>query len=332
MKTEMVKYMKRVLLINWDSYPNFPTGGVYTWAKNLIDNLSDWEIFVLNQLSNSNVNAMYKVPRQVRQVIEVPLFGSTRLEEYCGVGGPFVPKITRTNDRIIKDDFLPRFHSFLTNIIADRCDVNQITNSICNLRNFLTTHDSKKCVEHYGTWEVFRDVLSSDDIYREMELSEAVTTFRVLQRGLQVLAVPVPKVDLIHCSVAWVPSLIAVSEKIENQTPVIITEHGVAFRELLLYYNGYLYNDRSKVNLSLTRFKAALPSSSLLSLSFRSATTSPAISLGLLLLTKTPQPSKASLTPPTSEATIALPHAIASITANGNPSVIAVNNTRSPEL
>ena len=141
MKTEMVKYLKRVLLINWDSYPNFPTGGVYTWAKNLIDNLSDWEIFVLNQLSNSNVNAMYKVPRQVKQVIEVPLFGSTRLEEYCGIGGPFVPKITRTNDRIIKEDFLPRFHCFLRNFIAYRCDVYQFVNSLCNLRNFLTSHD-----------------------------------------------------------------------------------------------------------------------------------------------------------------------------------------------
>ncbi len=239
--------LKRVLLINWDSYPNFPTGGVYTWAKNLIDNLSDWEIYIVNQLSNSNVNSVYKVPRQVKQIIEVPIFGSTRLEEYCDIGGPFVSKITRTNDRIIKDEFLPLFNNFLKNIIADKCDTGQIKNSISNLRNFLVNHDSKKCVEHAGTWEVFRDIISSDGIYGRMELSEAVTTFRVLQRGLQVLSVPVPKVDLIHCSVAWVPSLIAVSEKMERKIPVIITEHGVAFRELLLYYNGYLYNEPSKV-------------------------------------------------------------------------------------
>jgi glycosyltransferase involved in cell wall biosynthesis len=56
-----------------------------------------------------------------------------------------------------------------------------------------------------------------------------------------------PHVDIIHCSLAWLPSLIAIYAKKESNCPVIVTEHGVAFRELLLYYNGYLYDEPAKL-------------------------------------------------------------------------------------
>jgi glycosyltransferase involved in cell wall biosynthesis len=54
-------------------------------------------------------------------------------------------------------------------------------------------------------------------------------------------------VDLVHCSLAWIPSLISVIAKTEQGVPVIFTEHGVAFRELLLYYNGYTFDEASKM-------------------------------------------------------------------------------------
>jgi polysaccharide biosynthesis protein PelF len=239
--------MTRALLINWDNYPNIPNGGVYTWVKNLVDSMPDWEFVVLNQLSNSNANSNYKIPPQVRQVIEIPIFGTTRLEEYCEASRPLLPKILRTNGKVIKRQFLPLFKDLLANLIADRCDLARTRNSLFELRTFLLAHDSKKCFEYFGTWEIFRDALSSDPIYREMELREAITAFQVFQRGLQILAVPLPEVDLIHCSLAWLPSLVAVCEKMEKKTPLLLTEHGVAFRELLLYYNAYLRNEPAKI-------------------------------------------------------------------------------------
>jgi len=42
---------KKVLLLNWDNYPNKTTGGVSTWAKILVDNLTDFDFSVINQLS-----------------------------------------------------------------------------------------------------------------------------------------------------------------------------------------------------------------------------------------------------------------------------------------
>ena len=75
--------MKKVLIINWDCYPNFATGGVYTWTKTLIDSMQDYEFAVINQLSNPNSNGVYTVPKNVTTVIEVPIFGATRYEEFC---------------------------------------------------------------------------------------------------------------------------------------------------------------------------------------------------------------------------------------------------------
>ena len=56
--------MKRVLLVNWDGYPNIAHGGVYTWEKALVEQLTDWQFVVYNQLSNSNTNGVFKVPQE----------------------------------------------------------------------------------------------------------------------------------------------------------------------------------------------------------------------------------------------------------------------------
>src|SRR5271154_3138070 len=99
--------MRRVLLINWDNYPHFATGGVYTWVKSLVDNAKDWEFIIFNQLSNANANARYQVPRNVKKVIGLPVFGTHRCEEYYPENGPLLAKITRTTDKAIERRFLP---------------------------------------------------------------------------------------------------------------------------------------------------------------------------------------------------------------------------------
>jgi hypothetical protein len=40
--------MKKVLMINWDSYPNISSGGIYSWEKALIDNMPDYEFIIFN--------------------------------------------------------------------------------------------------------------------------------------------------------------------------------------------------------------------------------------------------------------------------------------------
>ncbi len=237
--------MKKVLLVNWDNYPNIAHGGVYTWEKALVEELSDYEFFVYNQLSNSNSNSVFQVPKNIKGVTAFPLFGAVRFEEFTDK--PFLGKVLATSQKTVDKYFIPAFLHFVSQIISSECDTSKVVESVLDLRAFFKRFDSKKCVENPAVWEAFLHQLQEDPLYREMSLNEALRAYQALQRTMQTLTVDLPKVDLVHCALAWTPSLLAVIAKSEFGCPVLITEHGVAFRELLLYYNGYTYDEASKV-------------------------------------------------------------------------------------
>jgi len=231
--------LKRLLLIGWDAYPHFTSGGVYVWQKSLIEGLPDWQFVVFNQLSNPNANANYKLHKNV-EVIGVPIFGTMRYEEFYDNGAPLIPRVMATTESVIRSEFLPIYTSFLKEVSSEDCDLQSLEASMFKIHSFFLTHDYKKCLEHPLTWEIFLDRIRDDLLYREMKLNEAVVAFRVLQRFLQILSLELPEVDLVQCSIAWLPSLLALIAKRNFGCPVVVTEHGVAFREVFLHYNAYL--------------------------------------------------------------------------------------------
>jgi len=239
--------MKEVLLVNWDSYPNFASGGVYTWEKALIEKMSDWKFTVMNFLSNSNSNGSYSVPRNVRSVVEVPMYGTNRYEEFYNDRAGLLPKIVRTNKSVIQRQFVPIFRDFVTAAVSGNFDPAKFSYLTSKLHNFFQRYDAKKCLEDISAWETFSEVINSDSIYRNMPMKSALSTFQTFQRSTQLLSIEVPRVDIIHCSLAWLPSLVGVVGKNEHGCPLIVTEHGVAFRELMLYSSSYLYDEPSKV-------------------------------------------------------------------------------------
>ena len=236
---------RRVLLVNWDNYPNFPSGGVYVWAKRLVEGVSDWDFVVVNELTNSNVPANYTVPSNVKEVIEIPIFGTHRREEYQKE--PFVRKILRTSDSLIEKKFIPLFDDFVSNLMASKSDHARTVKLIVELHNFLSLYDARKCLEHPLAWDVFLNHIKADTLYKSVSLREALTVFQVVQRSMQILSVDVPPVDVVHCSLVWLPSLTAIIAKAKYGCPIIVTEHGVAYRELMLYYNAYFFNEPSKI-------------------------------------------------------------------------------------
>jgi len=241
--------LRRVLLVNWDGYPNFAHGGVYTWEKALVEQLSDWQFVVFNQLSNSNTNGAFNVPKNVVGVTAVPLFGASRIEEFSRE--PFLGRLLGTSRKAVEEEFVPLFLSFVSKVISVDCEPSQVTQSVLQLHALFQTFDYKKCVENPLAWEGFVRLLQEDQLYRKMSLNEALLAYQMLQRTMQVLSVDVPRVDLVHCSLVWTPSLIGVIAKAKYGSPIIVTEHGVAFRELMLYYNAYTFDEASKVMMKV---------------------------------------------------------------------------------
>lgn len=234
-------------MVNWDNYPNVASGGVYAWAKRLVEGIPDWEFVVINQVTGPNANSHYSLPSNVKRVIEVPIFGTHRYDEFGSGSTSLIARVLRTSDRAIEVSFVPLFEELLDNLISDESDQAAVSRLVVDMHRLFSTLDSKKCFEHPLTWETFLERIRRDTLYRGMSVREALTVFQSLQRSLQVLGIEIPRVDVVHCSLVWLPSLVAIVAKSEYGAPIIVTEHGVAYRELMLYYNAYLFNEPSKI-------------------------------------------------------------------------------------
>lgn len=234
-------------MVNWDNYPNVASGGVYAWAKRLVEGLPDWDFVVINQVTGPNANSNYSLPSNVKRVIELPIFGTHRYDEFEKGRSRLLQRLARTNDLAVEASFLPLFERLLDCLVSDESDPREVSHIVVQMHKLLRAYDPKKCFEHPLIWEAFLERISRDSLYRGMSVKEALTVFQSLQRTLQVLGIEVPKVDIVHCSLVWIPSLVALVAKSEYGAPLIVTEHGVAYRELMLYYNAYLFNEPSKI-------------------------------------------------------------------------------------
>src|SRR5438132_12137828 len=126
--------MKKVLLVNWDNYPNNMSGGVYSWEKTLVERMPEYEFTVVNLVSNPNVNGRFTVPSHVKQVIDMPLFGSNRYEEfYTAPTTPLIEKIASTTDRAIVQGFIPLYRQLLANLFSNYYNPAQLSQIIYTL-------------------------------------------------------------------------------------------------------------------------------------------------------------------------------------------------------
>src|SRR5574338_115092 len=242
------KNLKTILMINWDNYPNIASGGVYEWAKSLVNGLTDFQFIVVNCVSNPNVSETYSIPDHVITAIELPLFGCQRYEEFFKYEDTsLVSKIIRTNKSFIENDFRPTYKEFISELFSETCDSSRLESIIFKLHQILVEHDSKKCLEDPQTFGLFVEFLQKDDLFKNIPLNDALMVFQLLQRIIQILSVKLPAVDLVHTSNAWFPSVMGICAKRENKCPMIVTEHGLAFKDLLLNQWRYMNNGASSI-------------------------------------------------------------------------------------
>ena len=143
--------------------------------------------------------------------MDVSLFGCYRYEEfYKEKNQALFSKILRTNVSAVKQEFLPLYREFLNIVFSDNCDYEQFSQVIFKLHKLLLKYDGKKFIENSYAWEAFIERITKDHLYRNVTLREARFVFQIIQRIIQILSIEVPKVDIIHCSLAWFPAIIEV--------------------------------------------------------------------------------------------------------------------------
>lgn len=237
---------KRMLLIGWDAYPHVASGGIYRWQRSLIEGLNDWEFIVFNQLSNPNASLNFTLPKNVK-VIGLPLYATNRYEEFYDDKSPFISKVSKTTQDIVNNKFIPLYESLVGELFSESCNQQQFEDTIFKIHTLFATYDCKKCVENPKTWEVFMKQLSRDPIYKEVTIDDALTAFRSIQRTLQIFSIKIPQVDLVQCSFAWLPAFLGTIAKRKWGCPVVVSEHGVAFREVSLNYNVDYHEKHSRI-------------------------------------------------------------------------------------
>ncbi|MDZ7771263.1 MAG: GT4 family glycosyltransferase PelF [Balneolaceae bacterium] len=225
------------------AYPYVRSGGVSTWAEILCDGLDsevDFDLYCL--VDHPDIELKYDLPRNIRHITKVPLWGSEMPAANCRPARDF-RSIARLKENLdetaLEEQFIPLFRDFLACLFRPlACDPEQVGELLYGLWRYFRRHDYKNTLRHVQTWEIFNRQLSHhyrtalpEQATGEFNLLNATMGLRRLYHFLMPLNVSVPHVDVSHSSSAGFPALPSLLGKFEYGTPYLVTDHGIWLRE-----------------------------------------------------------------------------------------------------
>lgn len=256
----------RICLLTEGTYP-YVRGGVSTWCRDLIAGLPEMTFDVYALVGNPAARLEYELPSNVRRLLNIPLWGHERLDEY---NASDLRSAGHRSVRALRREFIPIFTAFLGQIASgmDYGEPYQLVESIGAFYRYFRHNDYDWTMRREETWTAALDLFRAQPWHaRFMSSLEAIELVRSLYRYLLPLAIELPECDVMHTSVAGLCSLAAVAAKAVHGTPVILTEHGVYLRErvLSLARAGFPASDRAiKKNLFSAIARAAYAASDII--------------------------------------------------------------------
>ena len=228
-----------VLLETEGTYP-YAGGGVSTWCDILANELSQIDFYVFAITGIPTFKLKYSVPRNVKKVQQVPLWGSVEPSEYVLPDVNFSEvylKRKETTEKIIESRFIPLFKILIRQILNPDDKYVFMANIFHKMYRYFLKYDYKETFRSKVVWEVFKqEVVSYYKSYETDEeeipsLFDMTTTMRWLYYYLMSIHAPIPQTDVTHATIAGFSGLTSIIAKLEYQTPMIVTDHGVFVRE-----------------------------------------------------------------------------------------------------
>jgi glycosyltransferase involved in cell wall biosynthesis len=222
----------------------------------------DWVDFtILPIMMNPYISVKYKLPSNVRKVINVPLWGTEQPAEYI-LAIPFSHVYMakkRTVPEIVERQFLPLFRRFIGLIYIDAgapAEGGSVSQSLGEILYdmYLYFHqfDYNVTFKSRLVWDAFvEEVLarSPNGSSQPPFLFELTESLRWLYRFLIPLNADPPKVDITHSTAAAFCGIPCVIAKLRDGTPFLLTEHGVYIREQYLAVSRQDYSYHAKTFL-----------------------------------------------------------------------------------
>jgi len=225
----------RVVMLNEGTYPYYK-GGVSTWAHTLISSLNEFNFIAITLTTKPLLKTLYPNPPNLRYVMNIPLWGTERLGEHLREFSIWrsIKLSIGTHEDDIRENFVPYFKIFLREAKLGGRDPEAMGDALVNMHKFLLNHSFRKTFRSAHVWKAFLDEIIEDEFYSNARISYILKLSHVIRHLFRILAYDYPEANLYHSSASGLCGLIGVVMKLESETPYIVTEHGVYFRERLL--------------------------------------------------------------------------------------------------
>jgi polysaccharide biosynthesis protein PelF len=235
----------RVLLLTEGTYP-FRWGGVSTWCHALTHELSDVRFSLLAIAEAPRLERRFELASNVERFRAVSLWGvrdawEVRDEE---TDARLVRRrLRRTTTRAIERECIPHFRRVVASLLGEDIEPEALALTLHQLHWFFVTHDYDATLRSLPVWECFTNEVSDrfgslaarhgyDEAHAS--LADVTTTFQWVHHWLFPLAEPLPKVDVVHATMAGICTVVGAVAKIDHGAGFLLSEHGIYLRESYL--------------------------------------------------------------------------------------------------
>ena len=229
----------KVMMATEGTYP-FHHGGVSTWCDILVNNLKgNVDFFLYSIIMNPYVTQKFSLPVNTK-LITVPLWGTEEPSEHLNIPFSKVYLLKkRTDDKAIKNDFLPLFIDLTREILNYEKNPKRFGKTLHELYQYFQKYEYKKSFKSELTWDLYKHHILNFSKDRENNLFvpgifSIIQSLGWIYRFMTILNTPIPTVDVTHSAAAAFCGIPCVLAKLQNNTPYILTEHGVYLREQYL--------------------------------------------------------------------------------------------------
>lgn len=235
-----------VLLATEGTFP-FARGGVSTWCDRLTRGLPDIDFRLLAVVTNPYEQLKYELAPNVREVIKVPQWGLVQPAEYSrhNSASAVLSHLWDTTPKTIAAGFQSPFERFLALIFSNDSNYHELGSLLLELQKYFQFHDYAETMNSVCAWNVFCEAAATTSHFRpagteDPTFGELKQAYRLLYHLFIVLHFPIPDADMTHSSAASFCGIPCVLAKLVNNTPYLLTEHGVYLREQYLNLRNYI--------------------------------------------------------------------------------------------
>jgi len=237
------------------TYP-FVTGGVSTWAHILISELRNIDFVLMPIQMNPYMSEKYNIPPNVKDIINVPLWGTEEPLEY--VRRVNFSKIYKNKLITKKTDDLsviePVLWSLFEHIYGIKEDYEELGDYLLEFYEFFQKYDYYETFRKENIWRVYKKfLLKYFSNQKDMPtVYDVIEGLRYIFRLFITLLPQIPQAPIYHSSAAAFCGLPCIVAKKKFGSKFVLTEHGIYVRE------QYLFSSRNKVPTHTKKFLMGL--------------------------------------------------------------------------